>query len=263
MGIPQLGEVVPHGYRAAKARVGSATTSSGDFDTTESSVFVCEAIVRGLVATLRPAEGKMLKNLLVVDAFYSNPAEICRRALKMPRATPDDLTGLRTSGGFFPAGIKSRLRRAVGTRVTELWAPEGTPYDNGVVFFNPSSGRRKDYAGVHFDSPLSHHVCIIYLSQDVPPDCGTSMFRHRRTGLSGSPTARDRRRLGRTYSQLCEEFDRDSETRSKWIETERVEYRYNRAVIFPARRFHAATQNFGSRVANARMHQLFSFRIAR
>jgi hypothetical protein len=38
-------------------------------------------------------------------------------------------------------------------------------------------------------------------------------------------------------------------------------YRFNRAIIFPANRFHAATKHFGGDLRNGRIYQLFTFHV--
>lgn len=200
-----------------------------------------------------------MEPLIAVDHFYGRPHRVRRRAESIGYTEPEDLTGWRSKRGFFPRGVISRLRGIAGRNIA-LDPPEGTPYDNGAFFQAFAEGRRSETPGVHYDDPVDHMICLVYLTPDIPARCGTSFFRHKRTGLETAPTRLDARRLDTPIADLRDRLERDSCHRDRWREIDRVGYRFNRAVIFPARRLHAATRHFGHDVNDGRIYQLFRFR---
>jgi len=59
--------------------------------------------------------------------------------------------------------------------------------------------------------------------------------------------------------QLARIVERDSRTKSRWIEIDRVGNVYNRAVMFPGGFYHSATRHFGSGLRDGRIYQSFHF----
>ena len=92
---------------------------------------------------------------------------------------------------------------------------------------------------------------------NLPSNCGTSFWQHKATGLTSAPTASDARDLGINISKLRRRLERDAENRNRWIEIDRVGYRYNRMVAFTSGMFHSATRHFGSDLKSGRIFQTF------
>ena len=197
--------------------------------------------------------------IIAVDNFYRDPDAVRKRAFDYTFVQPEHITGYRSRRGYFPPRLKQKIERLTGYRVKSLDRPEGSPYDNGVFFQSFASGRRKEVPGVHFDDPVNGIVCIVYLTPGIPAHCGTSFYRHKKTGLESAPDARLARKMRRSLPRLLSEFEDDSRKRSKWVEVDRVGYKYNRAVFFPAKRFHAATNHYGGSLKDGRIYQLFTF----
>jgi len=130
----------------------------------------------------------------------------------------------------------------------------------GIAFLAFASGRRAEKPAIHWHTPENTWACTVYLTPDLPADCGTSLWQHERTGLDRAPVRDDERRLGRSCEALLEELERDSQRRTRWIETDRIGYRFNRAVIYPAYRLHSATRHRGSDLEDGRLYQLLGFR---
>lgn len=198
--------------------------------------------------------------VVATDGFYRDPHAIRRKALGLKYVEPEEITGWRTERGYLPRNIEEIIEKATGWQVRDLHKPEGTHHDNGVFYASFSDGERKEKPGVHYDEPLSHVVGIVYLTESVPADCGVSFYRHKRTGLEYAPTQGDASRLGTSRSALREILERDSCYRSRWVEIDRIGYKFNRAVFFPAKRLHAATRHFGGDLKTGRIYQLFTLR---
>jgi hypothetical protein len=198
------------------------------------------------------------RQLWVIDDFYPDPDRVRERALALEYEEPEAITGFR-SRPLHPRGVRGRIERALGRRVTD-WEhardPEGA---NGVFFLAFADGDRAETPGVHWDEPTSFATMLVYLTPDPPPDSGTSLWRHRETGLTDRPTVADARRLGVPVAELEGWIERDAWTPGAWEEIDRIGNRYNRAVCYPAHRLHSATRHFGRTLADGRIYQSFHF----
>ena len=201
-----------------------------------------------------------MPSLIVIDNFYPNPDSIVKKIESMEFVEPEDVEGWRTTSGYFPRNMENLLRQKSGLIISELDKPQGTPHDNGTFYHSLSAGNKKEKPAVHWDLPLNHHVCIVYLSKNIAANCGTSFYRHKSLGLECAPTQRDARKLGKTKEALIEKINLDCRNKKNFEEIDRVAYRFNRAVIFPAKRLHAATAHQGSDLKNGRIYQIFSFK---
>lgn len=200
----------------------------------------------------QPAPGRFL---LVRDGFYDDPGAVRDQALGMSYAENGEVTGHMTDRVYHPRGVKRRLEKIFGARITR-WDTDPSE-GNGIFFIGLSQGRRKEVPGVHFDEPYDDVTIVIYLTPGLPPDCGTSLWRHKATGLEHAPARADARRLGTTLTALRDRIERDSERRNAWTEIDRAGYRYNRMVAYPSGFLHSATRHFGGSLAHGRVYQTF------
>ena len=193
--------------------------------------------------------------VVAIDDIYADPDRVRRWALEQEYSRPEDLTGYRSSEArIFPGAVK-RLRQHFGPEL------EITDDDTcGVVYFALAKGRKAETPGVHWDFPENTYVGLIYLTPGLPADCGTSFWKHKQTGLTRAPVRADEQRLGMSCEELYGLLERDSETRSRWIEIDRIGYRYNRLVAFPAYVLHSATRHYGGTLNNGRIYQMIAFR---
>lgn len=193
--------------------------------------------------------------VLAKDGFYKNPAAVYRAAQSAEYHEPEGFTGFRSTAVYHEPGIKQKLQRILGVRITR-WDTD--PVDeNGVFYMGLSKGKRKEVPGVHSDLPWNDMTIVIYLTPGLPVDCGTSLWMHRKTGLTDPPSARDAKRLGKTRTQLVDILERDSRLRSRWVEVDRIGYGFNRMVAFPSGILHAASRHHGASLAGGRVFQTF------
>jgi len=200
-------------------------------------------------------------SIIVIDNFYPNPRTLIKQARSREFVEPEDLVGWRTNKGLLADNINELIRVKSGLVVETMQMPQGTPYDNGTIFLSFSTGVKKEIPGIHWDLPLNEMLCLVYLSDGIPCECGTSFYQHRKTGLENAPTAKDAKRLNSTKEQLASIIYRDQKFKNRFIETDRIAYRFNRAIIFPCRRLHAASKHFGHNIRSGRLFQVFSFKI--
>ena len=195
--------------------------------------------------------------VIVVDDFYRDPAEIRRLALAQEYGS--DLRyfkGLRSRERFLWPHLREEFGRLLGTPVTE-WLGHAA---NGC--FQQTS---------HSDPLVWHHdaqqyAAAVYLTPDAPLGSGTSFWRDRTHGCRRGPThPLEARRLGSTEAVRAAEavvYDPfNVEHPDNWELVESVAGLYNRLVIWDARLFHSATsyEFAGGGAASTRLVQLFFF----
>jgi len=201
----------------------------------------------------------MKRFIRVVDNFYSDPLALRKRALAMSYSHPENITGWRTRG-YQPRGIKERIERMFNVRIP-VWDDDldAIGSSTGVFFTSYSAGDHAERVGIHYDEPVNWVMLVIYLTPGAPYDSGTSLWQHRKTGLTAKPTKRDADRLGVPLDKLLAIIERDSKTRDRWREIDRVGNVFNRAVMFPGGALHSASRHFGSSFENGRIYQAFAF----
>jgi hypothetical protein len=165
------------------------------------------------------------------------------------------VTGWRSTSVYHQPGVRRKLERLLGLRITR-WDTHPAQ-ENGVFYQGFAQGAKAEAPAVHADWPTDDVTIVVYLTPGLPADCGTSLWRHRRTGLMGAPTAGDARRLKVPLAELRQLFERDAHLRARWVETDRIGYQGNRMVAYPSGCFHSATRHFGASNAGGRLYQTF------
>lgn len=193
--------------------------------------------------------------LLVKDNFYAEPAKVIAAARHAHFHEPENVTGFRSTTVYHEPGIKQKLEKILGIRINR-WDTD-PELENGVFYHGFSRGSKKEVPGVHADYPANDITVLIYLTPDLPVDCGTSLWKHKRTGVTDAVSSADARRLGMTLSDLRDELETDAKKRSKWIEIDRVGHLFNRMVAYPSGVFHSATNHFGDSMKNGRIYQTY------
>lgn len=193
--------------------------------------------------------------ILVKDDFYTNPDKVYQQALSATYYQPEHVTGLRSTAVYHEPGIKSKLETILGIKITR-WDKDPIE-ENGVFYQGFSEGRKKEIPGVHSDEPYNDITIVVYLTPGLPPNCGTSLWQHKQTGLTDPVMAADARRLKLKAAALREQLEKESKKHDKWIEVDRIGYRYNRMVAYPSGAFHSATNHYGSSLKDGRLYQTF------
>jgi len=197
-----------------------------------------------------------LKPLFIVrDYFYQDPDSIRDLAKTMKYSHRSTLTGYMTNVAFHEKGIRQRVARMLGAKITR-WDISPGGY-NGIFYGGFSAGPFKERPSVHSDVPYDDLTILVYLTPDLPSNCGTSFWEHKATGLTSAPTAKDAHDLGINISKLRRRLERDAGNKNCWIEIDRIGYRYNRMVAFASGMLHSATRHFGSDLESGRVFQAF------
>lgn len=193
--------------------------------------------------------------LIVKDNFYKNPNEVFQTALKSNFYEPDHATGYRSEKVYHPKGVKAKLEKILGLKITR-WDTDPLE-ENGVFYYGFSKGKKKEIPGVHSDEPYNDVTIVVYLTPDIPIDCGTSLWMHKQTGLINPVSPADARRLKLNFPKLRAQLEKENKDRSKWIEIDRVGYLFNRMVAYPSGVFHSASNHYGDSLSNGRIYQTF------
>lgn len=202
----------------------------------------------------------------VVEDFYTDPDKVRQQALAMPFEI--QRTNFWKTHIYQPKGIKERIEKQFRVKIKEWQIPSiKMQTENGSFYTSFSEGARAERVGVHYDDiysgqysdPSAWFIILIYLTPNAPPDAGTSLWQHRRTGLRSRPTRKDALRLKHSVQELDDILMRDRYSPSRWIEIDRVGNRYNRAVMIPSKALHSATRHFGSNFVNGRIYQIYYF----
>lgn len=198
--------------------------------------------------------------LIVRDNFYADPEAVRRVAQSMEYYEPSGITGYMTKEVYHQRGVRRRLERALGARITR-W-DEDPEEGNGIFYGGFAGGNHKEVVGVHFDEPIDDVTVVVYLTPGLPAAYGTSLWQHKRTGLTTAPSRADAHRLNTTVTRLRDRLERDSEKREHWEEVNRAGYMYNRMVAYPSGMLHSASRHFGSNLQSGRIYQTFRVGVA-
>jgi hypothetical protein len=192
----------------------------------------------------------------VVDDFLPNAQEISQRCyarqdweLGAPYAK-EPWPGKRSPNALSPQEVEfveAWVRKVTGAK--RLWqeaTPSGTHLNHNYVQL---VGMADSGARPHTDSlKLCRYACVIYLTPNPDPTCGTSFFRQRFAdgklggNICSPPHANLREALGVTSLPL-----------DAWQEDLRIDNVFNRIVLYKANLIHSATSYFGFDDAEKRM----------
>jgi hypothetical protein len=182
---------------------------------------------------------------LVADGFYADPDALREHAMGLDYGR-DPKTG-------FP-GMRCPIPTPPGVKeVFESWIGEKVLGINSTLQYQPAAETKNQF--IHGD--LTDWAGVVYLNPDSDGRPGTSFWRHRALGLWRNPEGFDlieaSMRLGIEASVIMKTLQGDRFDESKWEELETVPMKYNRLVLYEAKRFHRNATAFGTTVRDARL----------
>ena len=192
-------------------------------------------------------------NVGVVDDFLPDFQAVRERALS---AQYDPL-----GGGIFATGHYSDYagdQEAVDRIAEMVGYPLAPAGPLGMGRFCLRTATMTMGLDIHADDCLLGG--ILYLNTEEHCQGGTSIFRHKETGLYAFPTEEEQGALGLAidpggyFDYFCKQEGLD---RNKWDEIMRVEMRPNRLVLIRGRLFHSHSWLFGDSLENGRLVQLY------
>lgn len=110
---------------------------------------------------------------------------------------------------------------------------------------------------IHADSGYSEYALVLYLNPDdqIPEGSGTAFYEHKALKFQSVPSEEEIRKVGKSPKRVWEKLESSWGDADQWRETGRVEMKFNRAVIYPTKWFHARLphDSFGIDFQNARL----------
>lgn len=186
-----------------------------------------------------------VQTLLVIDDFLADPSKLLDEASKLtfePR-TWDEVGAIHVSAR---SRHTSRLARQIAAlaHARVRWHPGSGNY-RSLTYRSAKKSRASLY--VHSDYSMNF-IGLLYLNRPEQCHGGTGFFRHRRSGLEGfhdrSAIELAARKIRLGEPELQELITGDARDPAQWIETDRVQMKFNRLVIYNGSLFHSHVVDF-------------------
>jgi len=178
------------------------------------------------------------KTMLVIDDFLADPDAMVSEARQRTFVVrPEDPSICTSPGSTFHAALKRKVAQIAAVRVE--WDRHSGSYRKTT---RARIERTKSEWIVHSDYAFDV-VALLYLNDSATCHGGTGFFRHKETGLEGfhdlAAVARvmERRRLDKT--ELLARIDADARHGDRWEQTDLLQMKHNRMVVYNGRRFHS------------------------
>ncbi len=182
----------------------------------------------------------MEKSIIVIDGFYEDPNKIREHALGMDFTVEGNYPGHRTMP-LTEGGVREFLEATLNIKIDETFWNES---DYTGTFQYVTQGTN---TWIHADKHTDWS-CLVYLHPYPAKNSGTSFYKHKKTGS-----------MEWNDVVLGDTIEEDGNNWDKWIKTDTVANRYNRALLFRGKMWHAADDYFGNDFENGRLFQTFFF----
>lgn len=179
----------------------------------------------------------MNHQLAIIDDFFDHPDSIRKTIIESPMN--DEVA---SDGVSYPGIVKlsDAMQDFISMRFDDLY---GKKFESKLMFARHSYSSMSPPNWAHSDLNMCQYIGLIYLSASDYPSNGTSLVRHRSTGLETHPENDDQIRV----------LKRDSNYRELWDVTHTIPSKYNRLLVLNASNLHAAGQGFGTNRINSRL----------
>jgi hypothetical protein len=196
-------------------------------------------------------------SLLMIDDFYRDPERLRKEALQLDFSSQSlNLPAARSTETVIPPEVTQIFRSSLNVDLAE--AALRIPL-NGCFQLMLEKDQARSY--VHADQS-AQWAAIIYLSPTSSPHPGTLFYRHKLTGLTRFPQGKDLEVKARELDLETEELNlllrEDRKDKKKWIQTDQIEFRWNRFILYDAQLFHCNGPTWGKSITTGRLtHNFF------
>jgi hypothetical protein len=202
----------------------------------------------------------MGRDVWVADDFLPNALELRQRCLERKDWTlgfpyrDEGWPGMRAQPALLPDELERVESWALQmTGMKRLWQDPVKP--GGLVNHNCVQvvGGDEAEARPHTDSRSNcRFAAVLYLTPRLPADCGTSFFRQRlpNGSLGGNL-------VPPPHDTLAHALGQRFLPPGSFVEDARIDYRFNRLLLYRSDLIHSATKYFGHHPAERRMAAVF------
>lgn len=184
----------------------------------------------------------------VVENFLPDPDAYRAKALSLEYYTIKGPDG---------ALYKNISVRPTGEHKELIEAALGKKIEQDYSFIRFSLYGEPTNSLIHADSGYSEYALVLYLSPDalIPPGSGTGFYQHKKLKYDKVPELHEIKAAGKSPKRVWETLEASWNDPSLWNETGRLDMKFNRAIIYPSKWFHARLphDSFGMDFQNARM----------
>lgn len=178
--------------------------------------------------------------LMIIDNFYTNPDNVRNFALSQNFDVKGNYPGARTHP-YLPQDVKDAISywMSFAGPVTDWFESQG--YTGAFQI-----ATAEDRTWIHTDH-YNMWAGVCYLTPDAPHTGGTSLYRHKATGLHR-----------RSDLEIGDGYDY-----TKWDKFDTIGNKYNRLILYRGDLFHASVDYFGHDLYTGRLFQTFFFNTER
>jgi hypothetical protein len=198
------------------------------------------------------------KRVIVCDDFFPDPHGIRDIALESQYEDyniNNNYPGINSKNPFWDNNLQAILSSITGSGVYP------TP-NSSCGHFRSTKKNDTSKQVIHFDpKPEQKWAGVVYLSlpkdyQDI--DCGTKMYRHKKSNMSVAPfDYKQSSIIGvRTQEDMVKFFETDGVNDSLWDVEMNVPFKFNRLVLFRPWMWHGIAGQFGNSIETSRLTQL-------
>lgn len=195
-----------------------------------------------------------MQQIIVCDGFYSNPQQMRSLFSTLDYAKNENILG----GSICPMNFANE--EMLSQIHLYLGAPENTfefVEGSGTFVINQKDQLSSQKICTNFPDISTQWIGIICLSEAEEPHF-LKFYRNKRTGWDGVPNSIDQ--LLKENIQSFDDFQMfvSSENQNgEWVETSRVEYKFNQLILFRPGSFHSYDDVYGDSQETGRLLQFF------
>lgn len=198
-------------------------------------------------------------DIWVLDGFYRHPLEVREFALGLNytvhRAIYDSFCSESLFRNYPP--LIRWFEELLGIKITLWHNPKGANTNGSFQYVTAATG-----PVIHSDSGTNYGG-VLFLTPDAPPEKGIGFFQNKALGRTHFPSAEEIAREGWEAFDAHGKRDlwrgHEAPKMDAWTLTHEVPNRFNRLVLFDAKRFHSGLGGFGSTLPDSRLYQTFFF----
>lgn len=197
-----------------------------------------------------------MQEIIVSDGFYSNPSQMRTLFSTLDYGKNENLLqGLICPMNFANEDMLHQMEYIVGAPAGSYEFVEGS----GAFVINQEKDLPSQQVCTNIPDIMTQWVAVVCLSESEDPHF-LKFYKHKRTGWRGIPKTPEE--LGNETISSFEEFQQfvASENIDNWQETSRIEYGFNKLIMFRPGMFHSYSDVYGDSKETGRLLQFFFLR---